>query len=64
MALISGGEEMGDDELLEKVRNSLEAGATGLVFGRNLWQRPFKNALEITERIKILMAEFADKEKL
>ena len=63
MALISGGEEMGDDELLEKVRISLDAGATGLVFGRNLWQRPFKNALEITERIKILMAEFADKEK-
>ena len=60
MALISGGEEMGDDELLEKVKISLEAGATGLVFGRNLWQRPFKKALEITERIKILMAEFAD----
>ena len=60
MALISGGEEMGDDELLEKVRISLEAGATGLVFGRNLWQRPFKKALEIAERIKILMAEFSD----
>jgi class I fructose-bisphosphate aldolase len=60
MVLISGGEEMGDDELLEKVRISLEAGATGLVFGRNLWQRPFKKALEIAERIKMLMAEFAD----
>ena len=59
MVLISGGEEMGDDELLEKVRISLEAGATGLVFGRNLWQRPFKKALEIAEQIKILMAEFA-----
>jgi class I fructose-bisphosphate aldolase len=60
MALISGGEEIGDDELLEKVKISLEAGATGMVFGRNLWQRPFKKALEVTERIKILMAEFAD----
>jgi len=60
MALISGGEEMGDDELLEKVRISLEAGATGMVFGRNLWQRPFKKALEIAEQIKILMIEFAD----
>jgi class I fructose-bisphosphate aldolase len=58
MALISGGEEMGDDELLEKVKISLEAGATGMVFGRNLWQRPFKKALDIAERIKILMAEF------
>jgi class I fructose-bisphosphate aldolase len=60
MALISGGEEMGDNELLEKVKISLETGATGMVFGRNLWQRPFKKALEIAERIKILMAEFAD----
>jgi class I fructose-bisphosphate aldolase len=59
MVLISGGEEMGDDELLEKVRISLEAGATGMVFGRNLWQRPFKNALEIAEEIKTLMAQFA-----
>ena len=56
--LVSGGEKLGDEELLEKVRTSFEAGATGLVFGRNLWQRPFKNALEITERIKRLMMEF------
>jgi class I fructose-bisphosphate aldolase len=63
MTLISGGEEMGDDKLLEKVRISLEAGATGLVFGRNLWQRPLKNALKITEQIKLLMAEFTDNEK-
>jgi class I fructose-bisphosphate aldolase len=60
MVLISGGEEMGDDELLEKVRISLEAGATGLVFGRNLWQRPFKSALEIAERIKILASSFSN----
>jgi len=60
MVLVSGGEKMGDEELLEKVRTSLEAGATGLVFGRNLWQRPFKKALETAERIKILMSEFAD----
>lgn len=63
MVLISGGEEMGDEELLEKVKVSLEAGATGMVFGRNLWQRPLKNALEIAGRIKILMAEYADQEK-
>ncbi|MCZ2856865.1 MAG: fructose-bisphosphate aldolase [Candidatus Bathyarchaeota archaeon] len=58
MVLISGGEKMGDEELLEKVRISFEAGAAGLVFGRNLWQRAFKNSLEIAERIKRLMMEF------
>jgi class I fructose-bisphosphate aldolase len=60
MVLISGGEEMGDHKLLEKARISLEAGATGMVFGRNLWQRPFKKALEIAGQIKILMMEFMD----
>ncbi len=58
MVLISGGEKLGDEELLEKVRISFEAGAAGLVFGRNLWQRPFKKSLEIAERIKRLMMEF------
>ncbi len=58
MVLVSGGEKLGDEELLEKVRISFEAGAAGLVFGRNLWQRAFKNSLEIAERIKRLMMEF------
>jgi class I fructose-bisphosphate aldolase len=60
MTLISGGEETGDDDLLEEVKASLEAGATGFAFGRNFWQRPFKKALEVSERIKNLMAEFTD----
>ena len=51
---------MEDKELLEKARTSLEGGATGLVFGRNLWQRPFKKALEMAGQIRILMKEFAD----
>jgi len=59
MVLISGGETMGDKELLEKVRTSFEAGATGLLFGRNFWQRPFKYALDIAEQIKKIMKEFS-----
>ena len=30
-------------------------GATGLIFGRNMWQRPFAEGLETTARIKALM---------
>nr|MDQ2875939.1 hypothetical protein [Actinomycetota bacterium] len=26
--------------MLDKARQSMEAGPTGLIFGRNLWQRP------------------------
>jgi class I fructose-bisphosphate aldolase len=57
LVLISGGAKISDDELLQRVRMSLEAGATGLVFGRNLWQREFEKTLEITEKIKKVMRE-------
>ena len=52
MALFSGGSRISDDDLLLKARICMEAGATGLIFGRNMWQRPFDEALKITERLK------------
>ena len=39
LLLVSGGERAGDEAMLEKARQSMEAGATGLIFGRNVWQR-------------------------
>lgn len=36
----------------------VDAGATGLIVGRNLWQRPMADALAITEQIKELLAEY------
>lgn len=59
MVLISGGSKIGDKELLENVKAAFEAGATGLVFGRNFWQRPFNKALEMSAQIKSIMTEFA-----
>lgn len=59
LVLVSGGEKIGDPELLTKVRNSMDAGATGIIFGRNLWQRPLDDALAITRKIHALFAEYA-----
>ena len=50
--LVSGGSKLGDDDLIAKAKVSMEAGACGLIFGRNMWQRPFDQALAITERVK------------
>jgi class I fructose-bisphosphate aldolase len=50
--LVSGGSKLGDDDLIAKARVALEAGACGLIFGRNFWQRPFDHALAITERVQ------------
>jgi fructose-bisphosphate aldolase, class I len=55
--LVSGGSRVGDADLLDKVRLSMRAGATGLIFGRNFWQRPLDEALAITEKVKAVMRE-------
>jgi class I fructose-bisphosphate aldolase len=57
--LFSGGSKLGDADLLEKARHVMEAGATGLIFGRNMWQRPMADAMRMTGEIKRLMLETA-----
>jgi class I fructose-bisphosphate aldolase len=51
LVLISGGEKEPDDQLLEKARQSFAAGATGLIFGRNTWQRPYADALTLMRNL-------------
>lgn len=58
LVLFSGGSKLGDDDLLNKVKVSLDAGATGLIFGRNMWQRPMEEALEISKRVQELLAGY------
>lgn len=55
LVLFSGGSKLGDDDLLMKARTAMENGATGLIFGRNLWQRPMDEALGITQKIMQIM---------
>jgi class I fructose-bisphosphate aldolase len=55
MVLFSGGSKISDEDLLQKARICLEAGATGLIFGRNMWQRPFEDGLRITEQVKQIL---------
>ena len=55
LVLFSGGSKISDEDLLEKARICMEQGATGLIFGRNMWQRPMEEALELTAKIKEIM---------
>ncbi len=59
LVLVSGGEKVGDAELLKKVRSSMDAGATGIIFGRNLWQRPKADALRLTRELHAIFREYA-----
>jgi len=57
LVLFSGGSRISDEDLLTKARICMEAGSTGLIFGRNMWQRAFGEGLAITQKVKeILLA--------
>jgi class I fructose-bisphosphate aldolase len=59
LVLFSGGSKLGDDDLLAKAHACMAGGATGLIFGRNMWQREWSAALAMTQRIKAVMSEYA-----
>jgi class I fructose-bisphosphate aldolase len=58
LVLISGGERAGDAAMLEKAQESLEAGATGLIFGRNVWQREHDESLRFVARLQEILAKY------
>ncbi len=58
LVLFSGGEKESDEELKEKARIAMDAGATGLIFGRNLWQRSHDEALAMSRALHELMKEY------
>ncbi len=59
MVLFSGGVKQDDDAaVLRKVRLYMESGATGVMFGRNMWLRDFDGALALTRRVHAIMSRF------
>lgn len=57
MVLFSGGSKESDEDLLQKAKTAMANGATGLIFGRNMWQREYSSALKITSQIQKIMLE-------
>ncbi|WP_051304242.1 class I fructose-bisphosphate aldolase [Calidithermus chliarophilus] len=51
LVIVSGGARLSEDAAVAQARLALEAGAAGLIFGRNVWQRPFPRALELSRRL-------------
>ena len=58
LLLVSGGEHAGDEAMLEKTRQSMEAGATGLIFGRNIFQRSHDDSLRLVAQLKEILAKY------
>lgn len=59
LVLISGGSKVSDEDLLHKARLAMDAGVTGLIFGRNLWQRKRDDSLAITTRIHEMLKNYS-----
>lgn len=59
LVLFSGGEMQGEGSVIDKARIGMESGATGLIFGRNMWQRPFDEALALSKQIREMMSEYS-----
>ena len=57
MVLFSGGIKQDDDAaVLRKVKRYMDCGATGVMFGRNMWLRDFESALALTRRVHAILA--------
>lgn len=53
LVLFSGGEKDDRDErVLAKIRLYMNEGATGVMFGRNMWLRQWDDALDLTRRVR------------
>lgn len=57
MVLLSGGSRISDEQLFAKARVALDAGATGFIFGRNVWQRPTDKAKEVVAKLIELLRQ-------
>jgi class I fructose-bisphosphate aldolase len=53
--VLSGGSKIADDALLQQTRFIMEAGGSGVIYGRNVWQREWSEALEVIAQIKEIM---------
>ena len=58
LVLISGGSRAGDEAMLDKARQSMDAGATGLIFGRNVWQRDHDESLRFVSALRKILDEY------
>ncbi|MEK7672587.1 MAG: fructose-bisphosphate aldolase [Patescibacteria group bacterium] len=53
--LFSGGDQVGDEELIENVEACLGAGCFGFIFGRNMWKREYGKAVELSAQFQKML---------
>ena len=51
LVIASGGARLEVEDAVAQAKLALEAGCAGLIFGRNVWQRPYADALALSVRL-------------
>lgn len=57
LVISSGGARLSPAEAVLQAKLALEAGCSGLTFGRNVWQRPYAEALTLSRKLLELVRE-------
>ncbi len=60
LVLVSGGSKMGDEATIHKARIAMEAGCVGLIFGRNMWQRKWDDAISMAGSMHEVMNDHGE----
>jgi fructose-bisphosphate aldolase, class I len=58
LVIISGGGKVDDKKLLNNTKICLKAGSSGIIYGRNIWQRKHDDAIKISRELQKLLKEF------
>ncbi len=59
LVIFAGGSRLADEELLGRIDDCMAAGATGFIFGRNMWQRPMDQALAMSKRVHEVLSRYS-----
>jgi class I fructose-bisphosphate aldolase len=58
LVIFAGGSKLGDEELLGRIDDCMASGATGFIFGRNMWQRPLDQALAMSAQVHQVLSGY------
>lgn len=59
LVILSGGSKVNDEDMLRKIKIAMDAGVTGIIFGRNMWQRKIEDALAASEKVTTLLQNYS-----
>ncbi len=58
LVIFAGGERGSIENTIAKARICMDAGASGLIFGRSVWQRKYEDALEVSQAAHRVLQDY------